>query len=55
MTKRYKTTRSLHFVAVDGTERVLAEGDWVDDADLSDSKREALLADGFIRESRAKD
>ena len=53
MTKRYKATRSLHYVAVDGTDRLVAEGDWVEDA--SDSKVEALLADGFIRESRAKD
>lgn len=53
MTKRYKATRSLHYVAADGTDRLVAEGGWVED--LSDSKVEALLADGFIRESRAKD
>ncbi len=53
MTKRYKATRSLHYVADDGTDRLVAEGDWV--TDLSPSKEEALLADGFIRESRAKD
>lgn len=53
MTKRYKATRSLHYVATDGTERLVEPGDWVEDA--SDSKIEALLADELIRESRAKD
>lgn len=53
MSKRYKATRSLHYIADDGTERLVAEGDWVED--VSDSKVEALLADGLIRESRAKD
>ena len=51
--KRYKATRSLHYIADDGTERLVDEGDWVEDA--SPSKVEALLADGLIRESRAKD
>lgn len=51
--KRYKATRSLHYVAADGTERLVDEGDWVDD--VSESKLEALLADGLIRESRAKE
>lgn len=53
MSKRYKATRALHYIATDGTERTVAEGDWAED--LSDSKVEALLADGLIRESRAKD
>lgn len=53
MSKRYKATRSLHYVATDGTERLVDEGDWVED--LSDSQVAALLADGLIRESRAKD
>lgn len=53
MSKRYKATRSLHYVAEDGTERLVAEGEWVED--LTPSKLEALLVDGFIRESRAKD
>lgn len=53
MTKRYKATRSLHYVADDGTDRLVAEGDWVDD--VSDAQVAELLADGFIRESRAKD
>lgn len=51
--KRYKATRSLHYVTVDGTDRLVGEDEWVEDA--SESKVEALLADGLIRESRAKD
>lgn len=53
MSKRYKATRSLHYVAVDGTDRLVAEGDWV--TDLSDAQEAELLADGIIRESRAKE
>jgi hypothetical protein len=53
MTKRYKATRSLHYVADDGTDRLVAEGDWVDD--VTDAQAAELAADGFIRESRAKD
>lgn len=53
MTKRYKATRSLHYIAEDGTDRMVAEGDWV--TDVSDTQVDELLADGSIRESRAKD
>lgn len=51
--KRYKATRSLHYVTTAGEEVTVAEGDWVTDA--PDGKIAELLADGFIRESRAKD
>lgn len=53
MSPRYKATRSLHYVDTNGEERLVDEGEWVEDA--SESKVEALLADGLIRESRAKD
>ena len=53
MTKRYKATRSLHYVAADATDRLVAEGDWVED--VSEAQAAEMLADGFIRESRAKD
>lgn len=53
MTKRYKSTRSLHYVAEDGTDRIIGEGDWI--TDLSPAQEAELLADGIIRESRAKD
>jgi hypothetical protein len=53
MTKRYKATRSLHYVAEDGTDRLVAEGDWV--TDLSEGQVAELLADEIIRESRAKE
>ncbi len=51
--KRYKATRSLRYVADDGTERTVAEGDWV--VDVTDAQVEEMLRDGLIRESRAKD
>ena len=53
MSKRYKATRSLHYIAADGTDRLVAEGDWV--TGLSPAQEAEMLADETIRESRAKD
>jgi hypothetical protein len=43
---RYRALRSLHYIDVDGEERIAAEGDFVTKA--SAGKIEALLADGFV-------
>lgn len=43
---RYRATRSLHYIDVDGGERTVQEGAFVTKA--SAGKIEALLADGFV-------
>lgn len=53
MTKRYVATRSLHYVATDGTERLVAEGETVED--ISDAKADELAAGGFIRDDDAEE
>jgi hypothetical protein len=42
---RYKATRSLHYVDVEGVDRYVNEGDFL--VKLSDGKRDALMADGL--------
>lgn len=43
---RYRALRSLHYIDVDGEERIAPEGGFVTKA--SAGKIEALLADGFV-------
>jgi hypothetical protein len=43
---RYRATRSLHYIDVDGAERTVQDGGFVVKA--SAGKIEALLADGFV-------
>lgn len=43
---RYRATRSLHYIDMDGGERTVQEGAFVTKA--SAGKIEALLADGFV-------
>lgn len=52
---RYRATRSLHYVTVDGEDRIVNEGEFVTKA--SAGKIEALLADGMVVEVKpaAKD
>lgn len=45
---RYRATRSLHYLTVDGEERIVDEGDFV--AKAPAGKIEALLADGLVIE-----
>lgn len=45
---RYRATRSLHYVTVDGEDRLVGEGDFV--AKAPAGKLEALLADGLVVE-----
>ena len=44
----YRALRSLHYITVDATERIVAVGDPVTGA--SAGKIAALLADGFVEE-----
>ena len=50
---RYKAVRSLHYINVNGESVVVDQDDWVRDA--SDGQIQEWLAEGYIRESRAKE
>lgn len=48
MSKRYKATRSLHYVNDRGEDVWVNEDDWVEDA--PEGTIRDLLTDGFVRE-----
>lgn len=55
MSKRYKALRSFYWQPAEGgDERLSLEGDVINGDDLSEQKVADLLADGVIRETRAK-
>lgn len=55
MSKRYKAQRSFYWQPAEGgDERLALEGDVINGDDLSEQKVADLLADGLIRETRAK-
>lgn len=48
---RYRATRSLHYLTVDGRDRIVGEGEFVTKAPAG--KVEALLADGLVVEVKS--
>lgn len=55
MSKRYKALRTFWWQPAEGgPERLAATGDVINGDDMSEQKAADLLADGLIRETRAK-